>query len=190
MHNCSQRQTSFSHWVHPNSVSYIINKKATNIKKDLWEIKIKHRMLSWSSPPRHKSLTYGMVRTRGSVYCPPLSAVTWQVCRTGALGHHPWHGLNSILSLPTYLCSPFHHSWVSLSPPSVLSHNPSLVFSLWCLFCHIHTQIPNIWYHYPSRCNWYVLPAWQDFAPLMIFSAPLPLPVTFSHFSHNSCLPA
>lgn len=140
-------------------------------------------MLPWSNPLWHKSLTYGMVRTRGLVYCPALSAVTWQV---------PLAAIHNTVWTASY---PFCHSCALLftllgQPVSTQSPLTQPICSFSSLVSVLPHSYSNLEHVIPlsSSCNWYVLPAWQDSAPLMIFNAPFPLPVTFSHFSHNSCL--
>lgn len=104
----------------PNLQKGIINRKPANIKKGLWEIKIKHGMFPWSRPPCHRSLTCGMVRTR------VLICWHWQVPL--ATIHH----MNHMASYPfchffalifATLGSPFLH-------PSCLSHTQPIPISL------------------------------------------------------------
>lgn len=96
----------------PNLQKGIINKKPADIKKDLWEIKIKHKMLPWSSPPCHRSLTCGKENKewsdQGFWFTVPLHP-WWPgtgLSLTSAPGQHPWHELHSFL--------PFCHFFVLL----------------------------------------------------------------------------
>lgn len=142
---------------------------------------IKHRMLPWSNPPWHKSLTYRMVRTRGLVYCPALPAVTWQMLL--ATIHHR-------ASAASY---PFCHScalfFTTLGSPCLhpISSHITQLFPFGACFATFILKFRTCWYHYQvAAIGMYCQPG--KTAPLMIFNAPLPLPVTFSYFSHNSCL--
>lgn len=174
MHNCSQRHTTVTHWINQISVCQICRR----------ELSIKSQQtgqLSDSPAPGH----HGQSQTVNQNPCSDHATSQTSVTRRTASGKYPVFNFVPHKSFLIFFC-------VSLSSP-IFSHICTKIVLL-----HFYSNLEHL-ILLPNQLQLvvtYILPPWQDSAPLMVFSSPplggnwrglLPLQsATFSHFSHNS----